>query len=58
MSPEQIEALSQLPLIGILIFLLYRESAAKEKLLTMLIKITQEHARDLLALACGKKPED
>lgn len=59
MTPEQLEAILNLPLVGLLMFLLYRESAQKEKLLGLLVEITQKHAKDLLELALhGKLPDD
>lgn len=50
MTPESVETLLQLPMIGILIFLLYRESAAKEKLLQMLIEQARQHTLDMVSV--------
>jgi len=52
MTPEEIQGLLQLPLIGILIYLLYRENAAKEKLLAELLTQAAQHSRDLVEMAC------
>jgi hypothetical protein len=51
-DPETVKALTQLPLYGILIFLLYRESGAKEKLLAQLLEQAKQHAENLVQMAC------
>lgn len=63
LTPEEINGLLQLPIIGILIFLLYRESNAKEKLLAELLLQAAKHSRDLVEMACHgyitkQDPED
>jgi hypothetical protein len=51
MDAETIQAIAQLPIIGVLIYLLVREQAQKEKLLDQLCVQAAQHAKDLLELA-------
>jgi len=51
---ELAKALLELPLTAVLIFLLYRESSQKEKLLAQLIEQAKQHAENLVEMArCG-----
>ena len=52
MDAETIKAILDLPIMGVLIFLLYRENAAKEKLMALLIEQARQHSEHLMQMAC------
>lgn len=52
MTPDEIQGLLQLPLIGVLIYLLIRENSQKEKLLAELLLQAANHSKDLVEMAC------
>lgn len=54
MDAEIVKALAELPAMVVLIYLLVRMQAEKEKLLAALIESEREHARNLVAIACGR----
>jgi len=54
MDNELVKALLELPLTAVLIFLLYRESGQKEKLLAQLVEQAKQHAENLVRMVeCG-----
>lgn len=52
MDIELIKALGDLPIVGILIYLLVREQGTNEKLLMSIIESERDHARNLVNIAC------
>lgn len=52
MDVELIKALADLPIMGILIYLLVKEQGTNEKLLMSIIESEREHARNLVNIAC------
>lgn len=52
MDADVIKALAEWPIVVILLYLLVREQAQKEKLLTELLNQARQHAEHLVELAC------
>lgn len=62
MTPDEIQGLLQLPVIGILIYLLVREGNKSDKLLGEMLLMSRQHAKDLVEMACHgfklKEPQE
>lgn len=57
MSPDELNFLASIPVIGVLIYLIIRMQAEKEKLITALVEGERAHARDLVEIiTSGKWP--
>lgn len=50
MTPEAIESLAQAPVILVLIYLIIRMQGEKEKLITGIIEMERDHAKQLMEI--------
>jgi len=50
MDPETIKALADVPVVGVLIFLLVRQQLQNEKLLLQFAESEREHAKNLVTI--------
>lgn len=51
MDQQTLNFIGQMPIVAILIYLLYKESAKTEKLLVELLEQSKQHANDLVKMA-------
>jgi 3-methyladenine DNA glycosylase AlkD len=51
MDQQTLNFIGQMPIVAILIYLLYKESAKTEKLLVELLEQSKQHANDLVQMA-------
>jgi hypothetical protein len=56
MTPDQIAALAQFPIIGILIFVIVRQDSRIDKLMQTLQDMTAKNTADLLSLVEKQAP--
>lgn len=55
MNSELIAAISNAPVVVVLIYLIIRMQAEKEKLIASIIESERQHAKDILSLVCGDR---
>jgi len=53
MTEETIKALAQLPLVGVLIYLLVRSQTNIDSLMKTIIESEREHAKNLVQIICS-----
>lgn len=52
MTPEEINAIASLPVIGVLIYVIIRLQSQVDKLLQVITDMSEKHANDMIEMAC------
>lgn len=54
MTPEEINAIAALPVMGVLIYVIIRQQGSIDKLLATITSMAEKHALDMIEMACAE----